>query len=149
MVQFDFNSLLKTMDKAGIMAMVEKEVDKVIAAAKAKEIEQERYKIAKANVACDNYSVDDLIILDARLNRMADTKIEEAKTIPADTIKAGKMPKKYPPIESIEEPIMKAEIMTPKEFEELLLNASLRDIKKRKKSSEKTTYDEYFKDSFF
>lgn len=143
MIQFDFNSLLKTMDKAGIMAMVEKEVDKVIAAAKAKEIEQERYKIAKANVACDNYSVDDLIILDARLNRMADTKIEEAKTIPADTIKAGKMPKKYPPIES------KPVIMTPKEFEELLLNASLRDIKKRKKSSEKTTYDEYFKDSFF
>ena len=143
MIQFDFNSLLNTMDKAGIMAMVEKEVDKVIAAAKAKEIEQERYKIAKANVACDNYSVDDLIILDARLNRMADTKIEEAKTIPADTIKAGKMPKKYPPIES------KPVIMTPKEFEELLLNASLRDIKKRKKSSEKTTYDEYFKDSFF
>ena len=142
MVQFDFNSLLKTMDKAGIMAMVEKEVDKVIAAAKAKEIEQERYKIAKANVACDNYSVDDLIILDARLNRKADTKIEEAKSIPADTIKAGKMPKKYPPIES--NPL----IMTPKEFEELLLNASLRDIK-RKKSSEKTTYDEYFKDSFF
>ena len=143
MIQFDFNSLLKTMDKAGIMAMVEKEVDKVIAAKAAKEIEQERYKIAKANVACDNYSVDDLIILDARLNRMADTKIEEAKTIPADTIKAGKMPKKYPPIET--NPL----IMTPKEFEELLLNASLRDIKKRKKSSEKTTYDEYFKDSFF
>ena len=142
MIQFDFNSLLNTMDKAGIMAMVEKEVDKVIAAQRAKEIEQERYKIAKANVACDNYSVDDLIILDARLNRMADTKIEEAKSIPADTIKAGKMPKKYP-IES------KPLIMTPKEFEELLLNASLRDIKKRKKSSEKTTYDEYFKDSFF
>ena len=142
MIQFDFNSLLKTMDKAGIMAMVEKEVDKVIAAQRSKEIEQERYKIAKANVACDNYSVDDLIILDARLNRKADTKIEEAKTIPADTIKAGKMPKKYP-IES--NPL----IMTPKEFEELLLNASLRDIKKRKKSSEKTTYDEYFKDSFF
>ena len=142
MVQFDFNSLLKTMDKAGIMAMVEKEVDKVIAAQRTKEIEQERYKIAKANVACDNYSVDDLIILDARLNRMADTKIEEAKSIPADTIKAGKMPKKYP-IET------KPLIMTPKEFEELLLNASLRDIKKSKKSSEKTTYDEYFKDTFF
>ena len=141
MVQFDFNSLLKTMDKAGIMAMVEKEVDKVIAAQRTKEIEQERYKIAKANVACDNYSVDDLIILDARLNRMADTKIEEAKTIPADTIKAGKMPKKYP-IET------KPLIMTPEEFAEFL-NASLGDIKKRKKSSEKTTYDEYFKDSFF
>ena len=140
MVQFDFNSLLKTMDKAGIMAMVEKEVDKVIAAKAAKEVEQERYKIAKANVACDNYSVDDLIILDARLNRMADTKIEEAKTIPADTIKAGKMPKKYP-IET------KPVIMTPEEFAEFL-NASLGDIK-RKKSSEKTTYDEYFKDSFF
>ena len=140
MVQFDFNSLLKTMDKAGIMAMVEKEVDKVIAAQRTKEIEQERYKIAKANVACDNYSVDDLIILDARLNRMADTKIEEAKTIPADTIKAGKMPKKYP-IET------KPLIMTPEEFAEFL-NASLGDIK-RKKSSEKTTYDEYFKDSFF
>ena len=140
MVQFDFNSLLNTMDKAGIMAMVEKEVDKVIAAKAAKEIEQERYKIAKANVACDNYSVDDLIILDARLSRMADTKIEEAKTIPADTIKAGKMPKKYP-IET------KPLIMTPEEFAEFL-NASLGDIK-RKKSSEKTTYDEYFKDSFF
>ena len=141
MVQFDFNSLLKTMDKAGIMAMVEKEVDKVIAAEKAKEIEQERYKIAKANVACDNYSVDDLIILDARLNRMADTKVEEAKSIPADTIKAGKMPKKYP-IET------KPLIMTPEEFAKFL-DASLGDIKKRKKSSEKTTYDEYFKDSFF
>ena len=82
MIQFDFNSLLNTMDKAGIMAMVEKEVDKVIAATKAKEIEQERYKIAKANVACDNYSVDDLIILDARLNRKADTKVEEAKVYP-------------------------------------------------------------------
>ena len=140
MVQFDFNSLLKTMDKAGIMAMVEKEVDKVIAAKAAKEVEQERYKIAKANVACDNYSVDDLIILDARLNRMADTKIEEAKTIPADTIKAGKMPKKYP-IET------KPLIMTPEEFAKFL-DASLGDIK-RKKSSEKTTYDEYFKDSFF
>ena len=139
MIQFDFNSLLKTMDKAGIMAMVEKEVDKVIAAKAAKEVEQERYKIAKANVACDNYSVDDLIILDARLNRKADTKIEEAKTIPADFIEAGKKPK-YP-IES------KPLIMTPEEFAEFL-NASLGDIK-RKKSSEKTTYDEYFKDSFF
>ena len=140
MVQFDFNSLLKTMDKAGIMAMVEKEVDKVIAAKAAKEVEQERYKIAKANVACDNYSIDDLIILDARLSRMADTKVEEAKSIPADTIKAGKMPKKYP-IET------KPLIMTPEEFAKFL-NASLGDIK-RKKSSEKTTYDEYFKDSFF
>ena len=139
MIQFDFNSLLKTMDKADIMAMVEKEVDKVIAAKAAKEVEQERYKIAKANVACDNYSVDDLIILDARLNRKADTKIEEAKTIPADFIEAGKKPK-YP-IET------KPLIMTPEEFAEFL-NASLGDIK-RKKSSEKTTYDEYFKDSFF
>ena len=140
MVQFDFNSLLKTMDKAGIMAMVEKEVDKVIAAQTAKEVEQERYKMAKANVASDNYSIDDLIILDARLSRMADTKIEEAKSIPADFIEAGKMPKKYP-IET------KPLIMTPEEFAEFL-NASLGDIK-RKKSSEKTTYDEYFKDSFF
>ena len=140
MIQFDFNSLLKTMDKAGIMAMVEKEVDKVIAAKAAKEVEQERYKIAKANVACDNYSVDDLIILDARLSRMADTKIEEAKTIPADFIKAGKKPK-YP-IET------KPLIMTPEEFVKFL-DASLGDIKKRKKSSEKKTYDDYFKDSFF
>ena len=140
MVQFDFNSLLKTMDKAGIMAMVEKEVDKVIAAKAAKEVEQERYKMAKANVACDNYSIDDLIILDARLSRMADTKIEEAKTIPADTIKAGKMPKKYP-IET------KPLIMTPEEFVKFF-EASLGDIK-RKKSSEKKTVDNYFKDSFF
>ena len=132
MVQFDFNSLLKTMDKAGIMAMVEKEVDKVIAAQRTKEIEQERYKIAKANVACDNYSVDDLIILDARLNRMADTKIEEAKTIPADTIKAGKMPKKYP-IET------KPLIMTPEEFIKFL-DTSI-EGNKNKKCSEKTTYD--------
>ena len=128
------------MDKAGIMAMVEKEVDKVIAAKAAKEVEQERYKIAKANVACDNYSVDDLIILDARLSRMADTKVEEAKSIPADFIEAGKKPK-YP-IET------KPVIMTPEEFVKFF-EASLRDIKKRKKSSEKTTYDEYFKDSFF
>ena len=140
MVQFDFNSLLKTMDKAGIMAMVEKEVDKVIAAQTAKEVEQERYKMAKANVASDNYSIDDLIILDARLSRMADTKIEEAKSIPADFIKAGKKPK-YP-IET------KPVIMTPEEFIKFF-EASLGDIKKRKKSSEKTTYDEYFKDSFF
>ena len=140
MIQFDFNSLLKTMDKAGIMAMVEKEVDKVIAAQTAKEVEQERYKMAKANVASDNYSIDDLIILDARLSRMADTKIEEAKSIPADFIEAGKMPKKYP-IET------KPLIMTPEEFAKFL-DASLGDIK-RKKSSEKKTYDEYFKDSFF
>ena len=139
MVQFDFNSLLKTMDKAGIMAMVEKEVDKVIAAKAAKEVEQERYKIAKANVACDNYSVDDLIILDARLNRKADTKIEEAKSIPADFIKPGKKPK-YP-IET------KPVIMTPEEFVKFF-EASLGDIK-RKKSSEKTTVDNYFKDTFF
>lgn len=142
MVQFDFNSLLNTMDKAGIMAMVEREVDKVIAAktAKAKEVEQERYKMAKANVASDNYSVDDLIILDARLSRMADTKVEEAKSIPADFIKAGKKPKH--PIET------KPLIMTPEEFAKFL-EASLGDIKKRKKSSEKTTYDDYFKDTFF
>ena len=140
MIQFDFNALLKTMDKAGIMAMVEKEVDKVIAAKAAKEVEQERYEMAKANVACDNYSIDDLIILDARLSRMADTKVEEAKSIPADFIKAGKMPKKYP-IES------KPLIMTPEEFAEFL-EASLEDIKS-KKSSEKKTYDKYFKDSFF
>ena len=140
MIQFDFNALLKTMDKAGIMAMVEKEVDKVIAAKAAKEVEQERYKIAKANVDCDNYSLDDLIILGDRLNRMADTKVEEAKSIRADFIKPGKKPK-YP-IET------KPLIMTPEEFAEFL-NASLGDIKKRKKSSEKTTYDEYFKDSFF
>ena len=139
MIQFDFNALLKTMDKAGIMAMVEKEVDKVIAAKAAKEVEQERYKIAKANVACDNYSIDDLIILDARLSRMADTKVEEAKSIPADFIKPGKKPK-YP-IET------KPLIMTPEEFVKFF-EASLGDIK-RKKSSEKTTYDEYFKDSFF
>ena len=140
MIQFDFNSLLKTMDKAGIMAMVEKEVDKVIAAEAAKEVEQERYKMAKANVASDNYSIDDLIILDARLSRMADTKVEEAKSIPADFIKAGKKPK-YP-IES------KPVIMTPEEFVKFL-DASLGDIKKSKKSSEKKTYDDYYKDTFF
>ena len=140
MIQFDFNALLKTMDKAGIMAMVEKEVDKVIAAKAAKEVEQERYKMAKANVASDNYSVDDLIILDARLSRMADTKIEEAKSIPADFIKAGKKPK-YP-IES------KPVIMTVDEVVKFL-NSSLGDIKKSKKSSEKKTYDDYYKDTFF
>ena len=139
MIQFDFNSLLKTMDKAGVMAMVEKEVDKVIAAQTAKEVEQERYKMAKANVASDNYSIDDLIILDARLSRMADTKVEEAKSIPADFIKAGKMPK-YP-IKS------KPVIMSPEEFVKFF-EASLGDIK-NKKSSEKKTVDNYFKDSFF
>ena len=141
MIQFDFNSLLNTMDKAGIMAMVEKEVDKVIAAKAAKEVEQERYKMAKANVASDNYSIDDLIILDARLSRMADTKIEEAKSIPADFIEAGKMPKKYP-IET------KPVIMTVDEVVKFL-NSSREDIKKSKKSSEKKTVDDYFKDTFF
>ena len=140
MIQFDFNSLLKTMDKAGIMAMVEKEVDKVIAAKAAKEVEQERYKMAKANVASDNYSVDDLIILDARLSRMADTKVEEAKSIPADFVEAGKMPKKYP-IET------KPAIMTPEEFVKFL-DASLEEVRSLGK---KTTVDvdNYFKDSFF
>lgn len=140
MIQFDFNSLLNTMDKAGIMAMVEKEVDKVIAAKAAKEVEQERYEMAKANVASDNYSIDDLIILDARLSRMADTKIEEAKSIPADFIEAGKMPKKYP--------IRTGPVITSPEELVKVFEASLGDIK-RKKSSEKKTYDEYFKDSFF
>ena len=139
MIQFDFNALLKTMDKADIMTMLEKEVDKAVAAKAAKEVEQERYKMAKANVASDNYSLDDLIILEARLNRMADTKVEEAKSIPADFIEAGKKPK-YP-IET------KPLIMTPEEFAEFL-DASLEDIKS-KKSSKKKTYDEYFKDSFF
>ena len=141
MVQFDFNSLLKTMDKAGVMAMVEKEVDKVIAAKAAKEVEQERYNMAKANVASDNYSVDDLIILDARLSRMADTKVEEAKSIPADFIKASKKPKKYP-IET------KPVIMTVDEVVKFL-NSSREDIKKSKKSSEKKTYNDYYKDTFF
>lgn len=140
MIQFDFNSLLKTMDKAGIMAMVEKEVDKVIAAKAAKEVEQERYKMAKANVASDNYSLDDLIILEARLNRMADTKVEEAKTIPADFIKPGKKPK-YP-IET------KPLIMTPEEFVKFL-DASLEEVRNLAKSSEKKTVDNYFKDTFF
>ena len=131
MIQFDFNSLLKTMDKADIMAMVEKEVDKVIAAKAAKEVEQERYKIAKANVSCDNYSIDDLIILEARLNRKADTKVEEAKSIRADFIKPGKKPK-YP-IET------KPVIMTPEEFIKFL-DTSI-EGNKNKKHSEKTTYD--------
>ena len=132
MIQFDFNALLKTMDKAGIMAMVEKEVDKVIAANQAaKEVEQERYKIAKANVDCDNYSLDDLIILGDRLNRMADTKVEEAKSIRADFIKPGKKPKF--PIET------KPLIMTPEEFIKFL-DTSI-EGNKNKKYSEKTTYD--------
>ena len=139
MIQFDFNALLKTMDKAGIMAMVEKEVDKVIAAKAAEEVEQERYKIAKANVASDNYSVDDLIILDARLSRMANTKVEAAKSIRADFIEAGKKPK-YP-IES------KPFVMTPEEFIKFL-DTSLED-RKSKKSSEKKAFDNYFKDTFF
>ena len=139
MIQFDFNALLKTMDKADIMTMLEKEVDKAVADKAAKEVEQERYKMAKANVANDNYSIDDLIILEARLNdssRIAKKKIE------VDTEKAkdaGKKPKYV--AES------KPFIMTPEEFAEFL-NASLEDIKS-KKSSKKKTYDEYFKDSFF
>ena len=139
MIQFDFNSLLNTMDKAGIMAIVEKEEDKVIAAKAAKEVEQERYKMAKANVASDNYSLDDLIILEARLNRMADTKVEAAKSIPADFIEAGKKPKYTS--------YLKPLLMTPEEFMEFL-DDSIGDIKS-KKSSEKKTVDNYFKDTFF
>ena len=126
------------MDKAGIMAMVEKEVDKVIAAKAAKEVEQERYKMAKANVASDNYSLDDLIILEARLNRMADTKVEEAKSIHADFIEAGKKPKYTS--------YLKPLLMTPEEFAEFL-DDSIGDIKSKKSS--KKTLDDYFKDSFF
>ena len=139
MIQFDFNALLKTMDKADIMTMLEKEVDKAVADKAAKEVEQERYKMAKANVASDNYSLDDLIILETRLIRMADTKIEEAKSIPADFIEAGKKPKYTS--------YLKPLLMTPEEFVEFL-NASLEDIKS-KKSSEKKTVDNYFKDTFF
>ena len=139
MIQFDFNALLKTMDKADIMTMIEKEVDKAVADKAAKEVEQERYKMAKANVANDNYSIDDLIILEARLNnssRIAKKKIE------VDTEKAKDAGKK-PKYTSYLKPLL----MTPEELSEFL-NASLEDIK-RKKSSEKTTYDESFKNSFF
>lgn len=135
MIQFDFNALLKTMDKADIMTMLEKEVDKAVADKAAKEVEQERYKMAKANVANDNYSIDDLIILEARLNdssRIAKKKIEKAK----DAHKKPKYSAESKPL-----------IMTPEEFAEFL-NASLEDIKS-KKSSKKKTYDDYFKDSFF
>lgn len=138
MIQFDFNALLKTMDKADIMTMLEKEVDKAVADKAAKEVEQERYKMAKANVANDNYSIDDLIILDARLSRMADTKVEEAKSIPADFIKAGKKPKYTS--------YLKPLLMTPEEFAEFLDN-SIEDIKSKKSS--KKTLDDCFKDSFF
>lgn len=139
MIQFDFNSLLNTMDKAGIMAMVEKEVDKVIAAQTAKEVEQKRYEMAKANVASDNYSLDDLIILEARLNRMADTKVEAAKSIHTDT---GASEKPKYPIET------KPLIMTPEEFVKSL-DASLERVRNLAKNSEKKTVDDYFKDSFF
>ena len=135
MIQFDFNALLKTMDKADIMTMLEKEVDKAVADKAAKEVEQERYKMAKANVANDNYSLDDLIILEARLNRMADTKVEEAKSVHTG---AGKKPKYTS--------YLKPLLMTPEEFAEFL-DDSLEDIKSKKSS--KKTLDDCFKDSFF
>ena len=138
MIQFDFNALLKTMDKADIMTMIEKEVDKAVADKAAKEVEQERYNMAKANVACDNYSLDDLIILEARLNRMADTKVEEAKSIRADFVEAGKKPKYTS--------YLKPLLMTPEEFAEFL-DDSIGDIKSKKSS--KKTLDDCFKDSFF
>lgn len=144
MIQFDFNSLLNTMDKADVMAMVEKEVDKAITAQAAREVEQERYKIAKANVASDNYSIDDLIILEARLNRMADATVGVAKSIDVDKGATNKQPQKPKyPIES------KPLVMSLEEFVDFL-DSSLGDIKKNKKSpNEKKTYEEYFKDSFF
>ena len=138
MIQFDFNALLKTMDKADIMTMLEKEVDTAVADKAAKEVEQERYKMAKANVANDNYSLDDLIILEARLNRMADTKVEAAKSIPADFLEAGKKPKYTS--------YLKPLLMSPEEFMEFL-DDSIGDIKSKKSS--KKTLDDYFKDSFF
>lgn len=134
MIQFDFNALLKTMSKDQIMDMVGAEVDKAIS----KEVEQERYKMAKANVANDNYSIDDLIILEARLNdssRIAKKKIE------VDTEKAKDAGKK-PKYTSYLKPL----IMSPEEFAEFL-DDSIGDIKSKKSS--KKTYDEYFKDSFF
>ena len=138
MIQFDFNALLKTMDKADIMTMLEKEVDKAIADKAAKEVEQERYKMAKANVSCDNYSIDDLIILEARLN---DSSRIIKKKIDVDTEKvksAGKKPK----YATESKPL----IMTPEEFAEFL-DASLEDIKSKRSS--KKTLDDCFKDSFF
>lgn len=138
MIQFDFNALLKTMDKADIMTMLEKEVDKAVADKAAKEVEQERYKMAKANVANDNYSIDDLIILEARLNdssRIAKKKIE------VDTEKAKDAHKK-PKYSAESKPL----IMTPEEFAEFL-DASLEDIKSKRSS--KKTLDDYFKNSFF
>lgn len=134
MIQFDFNALLKTMSKDQIMDMVGAEVDKAIS----KEVEQERYKMAKANVANDNYTVDDLIILEVRLNdssRIAKKKIE------VDTEKAKDAGKK-PKYTSYLKPL----IMSPEEFVEFL-DDSIGDIKSKKSS--KKTYDEYFKDSFF
>ena len=138
MIQFDFNALLKTMDKADIMTMLEKEVDKAVADKAAKEVEQERYKMAKANVANDNYSIDDLIILEARLNdssRIAKKKIE------VDTEKAKDAGKK-PKYKSYLKPLL----MTPEEFAEFL-DDSIEDI--RNKKSRKKTLDDCFKDSFF
>lgn len=138
MIQFDFNALLKTMDKADIMTMLEKEVDKAVADKAAKEVEQERYKMAKANVANDNYSIDDLIILEARLNdssRIAKKKIE------VDTEKVKDAHKK-PKYAAESKPL----IMTPEEFAEFL-DASLEDIKSKRSS--KKTLDDYFKNSFF
>ena len=139
MIQFDFNALLKTMDKADIMTMLEKEVDKAVADKAAKEeVEQKRYKMAKANVANDNYSLDDLIILEARLNdssRIAKKKIE------VDTEKAKDAGKK-PKYTSYLKPL----IMTPEEFAEFL-DDSIGDIKSKKSS--KKTLDDCFKDSFF
>ena len=134
MIQFDFNALLKTMSKDQIMDMVGAEVDKAIS----KEVEQERYKMAKANVANDNYSIDDLIILEARLNdssRIAKKKIE------VDTEKAKDAGKK-PKYTSYLKPL----IMTPEEFAEFL-DDSIGDIKSKKSS--KKTLDDCFKDSFF
>ena len=134
MIQFDFNALLKTMSKDQIMDMVGAEVDKAIS----KEVEQERYKMAKANVANDNYSIDDLIILEARLN---DSSRITKKKIEVDTEKAKDAGKK-PKYASYLKPL----IMTPEEFAEFL-DDSIGDIKSKKSS--KKTYDEYFKDSFF
>ena len=138
MIQFDFNALLKTMDKADIMTMLEKEVDKAVADKAAKEVEQERYKMAKANVANDNYSIDDLIILEARLNNSSRT-IKKKTDMDTEKVKDADKKPKYTSY-------LKPLLMTPEEFAEFL-DDSIGDIKSKKSS--KKTLDDCFKDSFF
>ncbi|MEG2018477.1 MAG: hypothetical protein RR128_08470 [Clostridium sp.] len=81
MINVNFESLLNTMGKAQIMAMFESQLDTAVAQKIERENAEALYQKAKAAVANDTYTSDDLVILQKRLN---DVKRLNTKTISFD-----------------------------------------------------------------